>query len=545
MQKDAGEIQAVLARLAAQAGASNPSLQEALEAAIRLIVRLDQENHELQRGVFQLESDPAVCVSELFSPQHGDVSASSVRPETDAFLLHQHILHNLSDGITVQDRDFNIIYQNSAMQRSFGCHLGEKCYVVYEKRSAPCEGCGLAKAFQSGEPNLVLRTAFAADGTTSFWENACFPIFDRQRNIIAGVEVCRNVSTRVSLEQTVKDRNIQLAQLNEELKQQTATLAETLRQREQAEQELRAEMERRESVERLLRHAQKLKAVGQLAAGIAHEINTPAQFAAHNVGFLRSGFDGLQAVLAEYRHALASLSAAPGYEQVLERVTAAEAAADLAFLEQNVPAAFTDALDGLERISTIVQAMKEFGNADRQEKSLIDLNQALQVTLTIARTEYAPVADIETDFQPLPPVMCHQGDMNQVFLNLLVNAAHAIAEMVGQGGRKGVIRLRTAHEGRWVRIDIQDTGCGIAPEIQERLFEPFFTTKEVGRGSGQGLAIAYSLVVDKHGGSLSFASEVGRGTTFTIRLPVAAPVLPAAEGQNVLQSAASASAAPA
>jgi len=224
---------------------------------------------------------------------------------------------------------------------------------------------------------------------------------------------------------------------------------------------------------------------------------------------------------------------------------AVEAAADLAFLEQNVPAAFTDALDGLERISTIVQAMKEFGNADRQEKSLIDLNQALQVTLTIARTEYAPVADIETDFQPLPPVMCHQGDMNQVFLNLLVNAAHAIAEMVGQGGRKGVIRLRTAHEGRWVRIDIQDTGCGIAPEIQERLFEPFFTTKEVGRGSGQGLAIAYSLVVDKHGGSLSFASEVGRGTTFTIRLPVAAPVLPAAEGQNVLQSAASASAAPA
>jgi len=542
MQKAAGDIQEVLARLAAQAAAPDSSLKELLEAAIRLIGQLDEENHELQRGVFQLESGPAVCVSELFSQQHGNVLADGIRPETGAFLLHQHILHNLSDGITVQDKDFNIIYQNSAMQRNFGCHLGEKCYMVYEKRSTPCEGCGLAKAFQSGEPNLVLRTAIEADGTTSFWENACFPIFDRQRNIVAGVEVCRNVSTRVSLEQTVKDRNIQLAQLNEELKQQATTLAEALRHREQAEQELRAEMKRRESVERLLRHAQKLKAVGQLAAGIAHEINTPAQFAAHNLGFLRSSYDELHAMLAEYRRALASLNAAPGYEQVIERVTAAETAADLAYLEQNVPAAFTDALDGLERISTIVQAMKEFGHADRQEKSPADLNQALQVTLTIARTEYAPVADIETDFRPLPLVMCHLGDMNQVFLNLLVNAAHAIAEVAGPSGRKGVIRLRTAHEGDCVRIDIQDTGCGIAPEIQERLFEPFFTTKEVGRGSGQGLAIAYSLVVNKHGGALSFESEVGHGTTFTIRLPVAV-ALTTGEGHDALQVAASAGAA--
>ncbi|MGD0516048.1 MAG: ATP-binding protein [Thermoguttaceae bacterium] len=476
----------------------------------------------MQKGIFQLENDPAVCVSELFSSQCGTAPADdNAQPEANAFMLHQHILHNLADGITVQDKDFNIIYQNNVMQRTFGSHLGEKCHAIYEKRSIPCEGCGLAKAFQSGEPTFVLRTAFEADGTTSFWENACFPIFDKHHNIIAGVEVCRNVSTRVSLEQEVKDRNIQLGQLNEELKRQAASLAEALRCREQAEKELRREMECRERMEVLLRHAQKLKAVGQLAAGIAHEINTPVQFAAHNIDFLRSGFIDRQTLLGEYRNALASLTAAPGYEELAKRVSEAEKAADIAYLEQNIPAALTDALDGLARISNIVQAMKEFGNVDNQvDKSPADLNQALQVILTIARTEYADVAEVETDFQTLPPVLCHLGDINQVFLNLLVNAAHAIADVVGRSGRKGRISLRTVHEGHYVRIEIQDTGCGIAPEIQERVFEPFFTTKEVGRGSGQGLAIAYAIVVDKHQGSLTFESEVGRGTTFTIVLPI-------------------------
>ncbi len=541
------DVQEALTGLEQRGVGADASLAEVLEAAARLILRFQQENHQLRNGVFQLEKDPAVCISKLFAKRPGNADNADSQSELRGFLLHQHILHNLSDGITVQDKDLDVIYQNTAMQRAFGCHLGEKCYAIYEKRSSPCEGCGLAKAFETGEPAVVLRTAFGADGTTSFWENSCFPIFDEHRNIVAGVEVCRNVSDRVSLEKTVKDRNIQLGQLNEELKRQAADLVEALRRREQAEEGLRQEMERRERMEVLLRHAQKLEAVGQLAAGIAHEINTPAQFVTDNLRFLRDAFAGLQMVLAEYRGVVASLSNVPDGERLARRAAVAEEAADLAFIEQDAPAAVAESLEGLNRISTIVRAMKEFAHARQSEKSMANVNDALQTTLTIARTEYAEVADVQTDFQPLPPVRCHIGDLNQVFLNLLINAAHAVAETVSLSGQKGLIRLRTLREGDHVRIDVQDTGCGIAPEIRDRVFEPFFTTKEVGRGSGQGLAIAYSVVVNKHGGTLTFESEVGRGTTFTIRLPIQTSEIPAddsrgRDGEGIGQDVAVASA---
>ncbi|MFN8546231.1 MAG: ATP-binding protein [Candidatus Binatia bacterium] len=157
---------------------------------------------------------------------------------------------------------------------------------------------------------------------------------------------------------------------------------------------------------------------------------------------------------------------------------------------------------------------------DSEEKLPADLNQALASTLTVARNELKYVADVETDFGDLPPVPCHLGDLNQVFLNLLVNAAHAIGDVVGTTGRKGQIGVRTAQEGGTVLIAISDTGGGIPEGIRDKIFEPFFTTKEVGRGTGQGLALARAIVVEKHGGTLTFESTLGHGTTFFIRLPV-------------------------
>jgi PAS domain S-box-containing protein len=276
----------------------------------------------------------------------------------------------------------------------------------------------------------------------------------------------------------------------------------------------------RRRVESELQHARKLEAVGQLAAGIAHEINTPVQYVGDGIYFLREVFASMLPLVRLQRQSLDGLLANVDVSALLTKVKAIEDELDLSFVEENVPGSFDRCVDGITRISTIVRAMKEFSHPDQREKAPADINQAIQSTLVIARNEYKYVADVVTEFGELPLLPCHIGDLNQVFLNLIVNAAQAIEDVVGKDGERGLIRVTTNVESDWARIDVSDTGVGVPEEVRERIFEPFFTTKEVGRGSGQGLAIARSIVVDKHGGALSFDSEVGRGTTFTIRLPL-------------------------
>lgn len=287
-----------------------------------------------------------------------------------------------------------------------------------------------------------------------------------------------------------------------------------------AKNQLEKQMQEREQMEMELRLAQKLEAVGQLAAGIAHEINTPIQYVGDSIHFLRSAFADLQTLLGGYQAACKTLAVQAGDQTTLVAMAAAEDAADLPYVQEEGPRAFERALDGVNRVAEIVRAMKEFGYQDQRTRSEADLNKALLNTLIVARNEYKYVAEVETALGELPPVPCHIGDLNQVFLNLIVNAAHAIGAVVTEGQEKGRIRIQSRTDGDWVEIAIEDTGCGIPAEISERVFDPFFTTKEPGKGTGQGLAIARSIVVDKHGGTLTFRSEPGRGTTFRIRLPI-------------------------
>ena len=202
--------------------------------------------------------------------------------------------------------------------------------------------------------------------------------------------------------------------------------------------------------------------------------------------------------------------------------TALEEEADLAYLLTSVPKSIETMGDGLARVAELVAGMKTFAHPDQKQKVMVDLNHALTSTLTIARNEYKYVADLETYLVELPPVLCHAGEVNQVILNILVNAAHAIADRVRGTDQRGLISLRTRVESDTVCISISDSGGGIPPQVQSRIFDPFFTTKEVGKGTGQGLAIARSVVVEKHGGELSFETELGKGTTFHIRLPIRA-----------------------
>jgi two-component system, NtrC family, sensor kinase len=276
----------------------------------------------------------------------------------------------------------------------------------------------------------------------------------------------------------------------------------------------------RKQLEAELGHARKLEAVGQLAAGIAHEINTPTQYVGDSLHFLKESFEAFALLVARYRSAIQVLRRRESCDNLLPEIEKAEQELDLEYVLANVPGSFECCFDGVNRIANIVRAMKEFAHPDERQKSPADLNQALESTLTIARNEYKYVANLETDLTPLPPVVCVIGDLNQVFLNLIVNSAHAIEEVVRNTGARGRIRVSTCREGDDVRIDIADTGSGIPESIRGRVFDPFFTTKGVGKGSGQGLAIARSIVVDKHGGTLTFESAPGTGTVFTIRLPI-------------------------
>ncbi len=265
-----------------------------------------------------------------------------------------------------------------------------------------------------------------------------------------------------------------------------------------------------------LRLAQKLESIGHLAAGIAHEINTPVQYIGDSVRFARDTFDDLMTLNSEYR---AIAEALP--EPLRERLAEIELDADLQYITERAPAAFERALDGVERVSRIVRAVKDFAHPPTANKAPADLNAALASTLVVASNELKFAADVETEFGELPPVECHLSDLNQVFLNLIVNAAHAVQEGTPEGGR-GMIFVRTRRDGDDAVVEIRDTGCGIPEDIGHHVFDPFFTTKEVGRGTGQGLALAHTITVDGHGGTLTFESDVGIGTTFTVRIPIAA-----------------------
>jgi signal transduction histidine kinase len=278
----------------------------------------------------------------------------------------------------------------------------------------------------------------------------------------------------------------------------------------------------RKTLESQLVQAQKLESIGQLAAGIAHEINTPTQFVGDNTYFLQTAFEKLKKLLSSYENLLVEAKGGDLSKDSIQRVDAAVEESRINFLCEEIPKALEEAQDGISRISTIVRAMKDFSHPPAEEKTLIDLNKAIETTITVARNEWKYVAEMVTDFDSsLQQVPCHVGEFNQAILNMIVNAAHAISDFADNGNKgKGTITISTRQMNDYAEICICDTGTGIPKSARGRIFDPFFTTKEVGSGTGQGLAIAHSVVTQKHGGSIIFDTEIGKGTTFIIRLPI-------------------------
>jgi len=279
----------------------------------------------------------------------------------------------------------------------------------------------------------------------------------------------------------------------------------------------------RKIMESQFHHLQKMESIGQLAAGIAHEINTPTQYVGDNTRFIRDAFTDFSSVLRKYGKLLDSAQSGAISPELISEVKKEIDSADLAYLLEEVPKALQQSLDGVSRIAKIVQSMKDFAHPGTREKQFADLNRAIESTVTVARNEWKYVADVENHFdENLPLVPCFLGEFNQVILNMVINAAHAITDVVGDGSQgKGKITITTTKvNDNWAEVRIGDTGNGIPAEVQGRIFDPFFTTKEVGKGTGQGLSISHTVVVEKHSGQLSFETESGQGTTFIIRLPL-------------------------
>ncbi len=277
----------------------------------------------------------------------------------------------------------------------------------------------------------------------------------------------------------------------------------------------------RKELESQLAQSQKLEAVGQLAAGIAHEINTPIQYVGDNTRFLRTTFQEIDKLLGLVLDLLEQEEVSKAFPEKIDTIKDQVEIMDLQFLRDEIPLAIDQSLEGTSSVAKIVRAMKDFSHPGNAEKQEIDLNRTIESTLTVSRNEWKHICELKAELEEdLPTISCFASEINQALLNLLINAAHAIESKIVRTRERGILSVKTYRSGDWVVIEIGDNGCGIPRSIQNRIFDPFFTTKPVGKGTGQGLSIVYNAIVHKHGGEIRFESEEGKGTTFFLRLPI-------------------------
>jgi len=387
------------------------------------------------------------------------------------------IMDNLNVGVVMLDSDMKILELNRKMQQWFpkiSLKTATSCFHVFNDPPSEdiCVDCPMAATFETGKICEATRTLSTKQGEREF-RIVTSPIRNNAGNVYAGIVLFEDVTEKLLLE-------TDLAQ------------------------------------------AQKFEAVGQLAAGIAHEINSPIQYIGDNISFLKDSFDEISKVLGTYDHLWQELTERGDIpEEMGRQLSSAVEDADIVYLWEEIPKTIDQSLEGVRRVENIVRAMKDFSHPGSDEKTAVDINKILESTITVCKNEWKYVADMETDFAPdLPLIPCFAGEISQVFLNIIVNGAHAIGDFTEAGSKgKGKISIHTSRSENCVQIRISDTGGGIPKDIQDRVFTPFFTTKARGKGTGQGLAIARRVVVDKHQGDLSFETEKGRGTTFVIELP--------------------------
>lgn len=412
------------------------------------------------------------------------------------------VLNSMSEAIAIIDvADLTIVGANTVFVEAAHVSnaeelLGLTCYAVTHGRSDQCcepdDMCPMLDLESGASFATAEHVHYEANGEARHAEVSVSPIRDEQGVLTQVVHVSRDITERKLAEVELRDYSNRLESALQDLGRAQAQLLQS----------------------------QKLEAIGGLAAGIAHEINTPVQYVADNTRFLQDAFRDLltmhkriDELIDQNADQLSDVTRAE-YRTALED-------ADLEFLTEEVPSAIESAIDGVHRVAEIVKALKDFSHPGGDTKTPLDLNQLVTNTIAVCKNEWKYVAELDTEFAAeMPPVPVLSGPMGQALLILIVNAAQAIAGSREGGSSLGRITVSTSADQRAATIAVTDTGGGIPDEIKDKIFEHFFTTKEVGTGSGQGLAIARSIVVEQHGGEIDFTSTFGAGTTFRIRIPL-------------------------
>jgi PAS domain S-box-containing protein len=403
----------------------------------------------------------------------------------EQLLLHA-LFDTLPDAIYFKDRESRFIRINAAMaeRMSAGNYqdvLGRTDAEINSTEQAQQALADEKRIIATAEPMLDMETKETwPDGRITWVSTSKFPLRDWQGAIVGTYGISRDITTRKHAEK---------------------------------------EQRRLEAQSHL---SQKMESIGRLAAGVAHEINTPTQYITDNTHFLVGAFAQLARVIKGYRNLQAQAASHPDCEAAARDIALLEVETELDYLLDEIPRTFEQTIDGISRVARIGRSLREFSHPNAPDKQPANLNHAIATAIAISRHEWKLVAEVVTDLDPeLPLVPCVLDEINQVLLNLIVNAAHAIAEaLADRPGERGRITLRTRRDGAWALLDVADNGTGIAPEVQQRIFEPFFTTKPLGKGTGQGLALVHTVIVKNHEGSIDLTTEPGRGTTLHLRLPL-------------------------
>ncbi|MCC9600443.1 PAS domain S-box protein [Stieleria sp. JC731] len=280
------------------------------------------------------------------------------------------------------------------------------------------------------------------------------------------------------------------------------------------------DLTKKKQIEARLSQVRNMESVGQLAAGVAHEINTPIQFIGNNIEFLQGAFDDIGSLLDLYNGLQVAMEKSESSSEILHQIKKQIELSDLEFLRKEFPLAISQSLEGIDRVATIVRAMKDFSTPSTATRAAIDVNKSIRTALAISANQFRDVAEIRTNLdETLPTMIGIGGQFNQAILNILTNAAEAMA--IHQKTGEGLLEVETRHTDDDIEIRFHDNGCGIPSDVRARIFDPFFTTKEVGKGIGQGLAFVYDVIVNKHAGTVSAQSRNGGGTTVLVTLPTA------------------------